>query len=348
MSLDSFDTLSRKPKKAKKAEPATPEPVAPEPATAEEPVAEPQPTAEPEPVAEAEPDAAPEPAAAREPEPAAASGGGLFSLKDELDLDDLVDKEDEAMEPVAAADQDVDDHGIDFDSISASSEAPEPVAAEPAASAEDALDETGMSWLQDEEPLKAAAASGGDDVESLFDEEDDFFDLAAELEEELGVEAMAQVDDGVSSLESQEGTLEEIIEGFKAGVAEHLSEEDYDTHFNLGIAYREMGLLDEAIGEFQVASKDERHLAESAGMLGMCFMEKGLPELAVRWYKKGLETPDINEDATLGLLYDLATTYESMGEPESAYRTFVEIYGINTNFRDVASKMQELAPQKPA
>jgi tetratricopeptide (TPR) repeat protein len=243
------------------------------------------------------------------------------------------------------------DDDFDFDIVES---IPQPAASAPAASApaaQDNLDETGMSWLQDETPVPSQAVAGkegGGDLESLFDEEDDFFDLAAELEAELGSEGMARVDTGVSSMESQEGTLEEIIEGFKQGVAEHLADEDYDTHFNLGIAYREMGLLDEAIGEFQVSSKDEHYLAESAGMLGMCFNEKGLPELAVRWYKKGLESPQINDDATIGLLYDLATTYESMGEPESAYRTFVEIYGINTNFRDAAAKMQELAPQKQA
>ena len=355
LSLDAFDAPTRRPRSVQdEPRPAAvdPEPVTPEPAVSE--LAATAPTSEPvsgpvipEVVAGGTAaESAPEPteADAEDIEPAAAepavaapaaSKGGLFSLKDELDLDDLVDQEDDE-EIVVAAGQETD--------------AVEDVASEPADSAEDSLDETGMSWLEDVEPVPAASESGEglEDLDSLFDEEDDFFDLAAELEEELGADAMARVDGDVSSLESQEGTLEEIIEGFKQGVADHLSEEDYETHFNLGIAYREMGLLDEAIGEFQVASKDEAHLADSAGMLGMCFMEKGLPELAIRWYKKGLEASEISEEATLGLLYDLASTYESMGEPESAYRTFVEIYGINTNFRDVAGKMQELAPQKPA
>ncbi|MEM9558246.1 MAG: tetratricopeptide repeat protein [Acidobacteriota bacterium] len=247
----------------------------------------------------------------------------LISLVDELGLDELDDTEDYGEATIAAA--------------------PTPPAPPVEAPPPDSLDETGMSWLDDAPPAETPAASS----DAIFDEEDDFFDLAAELEAELGSDA-ASIDLGgvSSSMEPQEQSLEEIIEGFKQGVAENLSAEDYDTHFNLGIAYREMGLMDEAIGEFQLASKDPRYLVESASMLGICFLEKGLPELAVRWYRKALEAPGVTEDATLGLLYDMGNAYVAMGDPDAAYRTFVEIYGMNTNFRDVSVRMQELAPQQ--
>lgn len=262
----------------------------------------------------------PEPAA---PTPAAPPPGivktSLASLVDELGLDDL--DEEEVTTPVKR-----------------------PVPHAPAAPrTPDPLDETGMSWLDDVGPapeVKTAQAPASS--ETIFDEEDDFFDLAAELEAEL--DAVDINDSLITSLQPQEQSLEEIIEGFKQGVAEHLSPEDYDTHFNLGIAYREMGLLDEAIGEFQLSSKDPRYLVESSSMLGICFMEKGLPELAVRWYRKGLESPQISEEVTLGLLYDMGIAYMSLGDYDAAYKTFVEIYGMNSNFRDTAGKLQELAP----
>src|SRR6185436_10350426 len=104
--------------------------------------------------------------------------------------------------------------------------------------------------------------------------------------------------DGVTIQSEQ--SLEDIVEGFKKGVAEHLSPTDYDTHFNLGIAYREMGLLDEAIGEFQIAAKDAGHLVLCCSMLGLCFLDKGLPELAIKWYRRGLEAPGLGEEDTLG------------------------------------------------
>ena len=193
-----------------------------------------------------------------------------------------------------------------------------------------------MSWL-DEVPQPEEEAD-------LFAGEDDFFDLGAELEQELTAEESLDHEDELL-ITSSEQSLEDIVEGFKRGVAENLSSEDYDTHFNLGIAYREMGLLDEAIGEFQLASKHPDYLVSCASMLGLCFLEKGLPELAVKWYSRGLEAPEISEEDQLGLLYDLGNAQAAAGDAETAYHTFVDLYGINTNYRDVVARLAELEPR---
>jgi tetratricopeptide (TPR) repeat protein len=199
------------------------------------------------------------------------------------------------------------------------------------------LDDTGgMSWLDEAEVGKDQAAAR---AASLFDDEEDFFDLAGELAQELSREPVFQGDE---QLIQQEQSLEEIVEGFKRGVAEHLSPTDYDTHFNLGIAYREMGLLDEAIGEFQLSAKDAHYLVSCCSMLGLCFLDKGLPELAIKWYRRGLEAETITEDDTLGLLYDMGCAYLAMGDNAGAYKTFVDAYGINTNYRDVVARIEEL------
>jgi tetratricopeptide (TPR) repeat protein len=204
------------------------------------------------------------------------------------------------------------------------------------------LDDTGgMSWL-DEADRGRPAQEGRSD--RLFDDEDDFFDLAAELEQELSRESVFQGGDGLLGQQTEQ-SLEEIVEGFKKGVAEHLSPTDYDTHFNLGIAYREMGLLDEAIGEFQIAAKEPSHLVFCCSMLGLCFLDKGLPELAVRWYRRGLDAPGVGEEDTLGLLYDLGSAYVGLGDKESAYKTFVDLYGMDTNYRDVVARLEELGPR---
>ena len=194
------------------------------------------------------------------------------------------------------------------------------------------LDDTGTSWL--DEVSARREAEGAEDAE-LFEEEEGFFDLGAELEEELSVS------DAVGTEQPSEQSLEEIVEGFKQGVAEQLSPEAYDTHFDLGIAYREMGLLDEAIGEFQVAAKAPHYLVQCCSMLGICFLEKGLPELAVKWYQRGLDAPGLSEADNLALLYDLGEVYRSTGDDETAHKAFVEVYGINSNFRDIATKVSQ-------
>jgi tetratricopeptide (TPR) repeat protein len=197
-------------------------------------------------------------------------------------------------------------------------------------------EEAGLEWLQ-----KAASDSAAPGI--LFEAEEEFFDLAAELEKEL-VEAGGGDGKGElpEPLSVEDESLADIVEGFKKGVAEVLSPEAYDTHYNLGIAYREMGLVDEAIGEFQMSAKDPAYLVDSCSMLGACFLEKGFADLAVKWYKRGLESPDLSEEESLSLLYDLGSVHALAGEREAAYGVFVEIYGVNSHYRDVVARIEEL------
>ncbi|MDP9192596.1 MAG: tetratricopeptide repeat protein [Acidobacteriota bacterium] len=176
--------------------------------------------------------------------------------------------------------------------------------------------------------------------ENLFADEDNFFDLAAELESELADEEEA------ISLSEEEQSLEEIFREFKKGVEQQLDSEDYDTHYNLGIAYKEMGLIDEAIGEFQLASKDPKRAVECASMLGLCFLEKGMPQLAIKWYRKGIEMPEVTEDEHVGLLYDLASAYQEVGDTDNAQKAFMEVYGMNSNYRDIVSRIKQLEDAK--
>ncbi len=177
--------------------------------------------------------------------------------------------------------------------------------------------------------------------ENLFSDEQKFFNLAEELEKDLGDEVPAEESSEINTPQG-EVSLEEIFREFKKGVEQQLSAEDYETHYNLGIAYKEMGLIDEAIGEFQLASKDPGRAVECCSMLGHCFLEKGMPELAIKWFQKGLESPGIAELATAGMLYDLAQVYQDTGDTDSAYRTFQEVYGLNANYRDVVRRVKEL------
>jgi len=195
-----------------------------------------------------------------------------------------------------------------------------------------------------EKPAEAAPAPVLDE-QSLFADEQQFFNLAEELERELAEETAPPEAPPMTGPES-EASLEEIFREFKKGVEQQLSAEDYETHFNLGIAYKEMGLTDEAIGEFQLASKDPERMVECCSMLGLCFLEKGMPQLAVKWYRKGLESPDIKEIETVGLLYDLGGVYQDMGDLELAYRTFLEVYGLNTNYRDIVNRVKDLEAVK--
>jgi tetratricopeptide (TPR) repeat protein len=168
-------------------------------------------------------------------------------------------------------------------------------------------------------------------------------DLGAELGDLFGAQAAVE-ESTLETVSAQLGDsgLAEIFKEFKRGVDQQLGKEDYDTRYNLGIAYKEMGLIDEAIAEFQLAAKDVGRLLECTSMLGICFLEKGMPKLAVKWFEKGLKAPGRTDEEYQGLRYDLALAHEASGDRDQALNLYSEIYGQNANFRDVAAKVQEL------
>jgi pilus assembly protein FimV len=182
--------------------------------------------------------------------------------------------------------------------------------------------------------------------EELFADEEQYIDLAKELEAELAAEE-AMVEEATGRGKG-EAILEEVFKEFQKGVEEQLSEEDADTHFNLGIAYREMGLLPEAIREFQVASRDTDYFVESCSNIGVCYQEQGMWPEATEWYQKALIAPDITPEARVGLRYDLAAAYQAAGDVEQAVDLFEEIVASGASYRDVVDRLAVLSEQRQA
>jgi hypothetical protein len=126
------------------------------------------------------------------------------------------------------------------------------------------------------------------------------------------------------------------------------TDEDPETHYNLGIAFREMGLLDEAIGELQKTCQAiDRgspfpQVMQTYTWLAQCFLDKGVPEAAIRWYDKALHTPGVDEETRTALHYELASAYEASSDRTSALKHFMEVYGRNIDYRDVAERIKPL------
>jgi tetratricopeptide (TPR) repeat protein len=151
----------------------------------------------------------------------------------------------------------------------------------------------------------------------------------------------------------ESGPLKEVFDEFRAELGEMgVEEEDLETHYNLGIAFREMGLLEEAISEFQKVAKASdrgrpfRYTMQCCTLLGLAFMEKGQPAIAAIWYERALQTPGNDPESTLALRYDLGVAQESAGEPEAALKSFSQVYAMNIDYRGVAERIAAL--QKPA
>jgi tetratricopeptide (TPR) repeat protein len=147
--------------------------------------------------------------------------------------------------------------------------------------------------------------------------------------------------------------LSELFEEFRmAEEGELASKEDYETHYNMGTAYKEMDLLDEAIQEFQkgvalVTQNDgTTRFLQCCNMLGHCFMQKGMAAAAIMWFKKGLESPGHSEEVYQALRYELGLAYEEKGDLNNARQLYTEVYGADVSYREVADKLRRLEGQK--
>jgi tetratricopeptide (TPR) repeat protein len=144
--------------------------------------------------------------------------------------------------------------------------------------------------------------------------------------------------------------LSEMFGELKQELEEELivGDDDPETHYSLGVAFREMGLLDEAIAEFQkVCVAIDRGKAftqpvQTYTWLAQCFLDKGVPESAIHWYEKALNLPGINEEGRVAIHYELGSACESAQDRPGALRHFTDVYSANIDYRDVAERIQAL------
>jgi tetratricopeptide (TPR) repeat protein len=193
-----------------------------------------------------------------------------------------------------------------------------------------------------EQRLKSVAEPANEprtsDTEVLFGE------VQIEQPSETAKSAPVSVRSGIDS------GLAEIFEEFRmeAEGESPLTEADYETHFNMATAYKEMDLLDEAIREFQLAARlttptdGTTRYFQCCNMLGLCFVQKGMAQAAVIWFRKALEVPGRNAEESKALQYELGSAYEQMGDLVNAVAAFTEVYGVDVSYRDIAERLSSL------
>lgn len=167
---------------------------------------------------------------------------------------------------------------------------------------------------------------------------DEGFDFAEKLAEELAeVAEIAPMDEGAEMID-----VETVFEQFKKGVAEQVSEDDSDTHFDLGIAYKEMGLLADARREFQVAMGDPRRRCLCWTMIGLIYMEEGQPRDAIEAFQSGLESPEKTPAEALGLHYELGFACEAASLLDQARLHYQFVFQRDPQYREVGQRLQRL------
>ena len=183
--------------------------------------------------------------------------------------------------------------------------------------------------MSDVESLEAEAKTK--EVESEGAEA--FFDLTSELASDL--DASAGGDGELMGFDS-------LIDSSQELMADEVADEDGQTHYDLGIAYKEMGVYDDAINEFMIAMKDEKKVFDAYSMVGLCYMEKAEFEDAISYFRAGLDTDGIPNAAEINLNYELGLACRAAGKLDEARDAITKVYSEDKTFREVEVIFTEL------
>jgi tetratricopeptide (TPR) repeat protein len=169
--------------------------------------------------------------------------------------------------------------------------------------------------------------------------EEEFFDLAAEILDE----GMLRATEGMPGLqEADRFRIDGIFSEFKKGIESQIDVEDTETHYNLGIAYKEMGLLDDAVAEFDRALNNPSRVIDCLTLKGICLAEKGSFEQAEQAFRAGLAHPGVSSDERLSLNYEMGLLFEAWSRPRQALECFQQVADADLFFRNVGDKVREL------
>jgi tetratricopeptide (TPR) repeat protein len=163
------------------------------------------------------------------------------------------------------------------------------------------------------------------------EEQEEYVNLASILSEELG-----------DQMEDSSGHEDTLLDGafkeLKKEVESTHNEKDMETHYDLGIAYKEMDMIPEAIKEFELASQGVTRFQDSVIMLASCYRSRGVMVTAIKTIQDALEDPRCQEDKRVPLLYEMAILVDLSGDKKKAGMLYEEVYQVEPEFRDVAKR----------
>jgi len=171
----------------------------------------------------------------------------------------------------------------------------------------------------------------------------DFVDLADWLRQDSAPRSTRMVARDDKRVGDEQADFTDMLEKFKAGVAANVDDEDFDSHYDLGIAYREMGLIDEAVAEFQKALRGAAHRIRAYEALGQCFIDRSEFDVAITVLSRSLREPGLEDDDLIGVLYLLGYAAEENGQPRDAAAYYQRVFAIDIDFRDVGDRLKSMS-----
>ena len=189
-------------------------------------------------------------------------------------------------------------------------------------------------------PPPAAAPRPANPAPALGDGE--FVDLGEWLRADEPVKSTRMRIDEQAPTGDEQADFNEMLKKFKAGVAENVDADDHESHYDLGVAFKEMGLLDDAIAEFQKALRAPGRRARTYEALGQCFMEKQQLPVALTILQRALGEPGVGDDQLVGVLYLLGYASEALQRRDDAVAYYQRVFAVDIQFRDVGDRLNAL------
>ncbi len=166
--------------------------------------------------------------------------------------------------------------------------------------------------------------------------QEEYVDFAGELSEALSEDEEASLPPDL------EPEVKQMLHELQRGIRDQLDVADYETHYDLAIAFKDLGLYDRAIGELRLAANDAAYRVRCASLLGLCYLVKGEPERAVEELLKGVAATEAGTEERWGILYDLATAYEALENGKKALETLLAVQSEMPKFRDIRARVRDL------
>lgn len=169
--------------------------------------------------------------------------------------------------------------------------------------------------------------------------EDEFVSLGDWLREEEEPKSTRMVVEEQEPTGDEQADFADMLRKFKQGVSANVDEEDHEAHYDLGVAYKEMGLLDEAISEFQKSLRGPTNRVRAIEALGQCFVEKVQLPVAATILQRALAEPGVTDESLVGVLYLLGTINEELDLLPDAKKFYQRVFAVDIQFRDIGKRL---------
>ncbi len=196
---------------------------------------------------------------------------------------------------------------------------------------------SGLDLISDEDQSAGFASE-----DQSLAPDDDFVDLGEWLERNRTPASTRMVAHDEEPENNEQRDFAEMLDKFKSGISRNVDEEDFESHYDLGIAFAEMGLVDEAIGSFQKAQRGTEQRVRASEAIGQCFMDKGEAAVAIAVLNKLLHEPGMSDSRLVGVLYLLGRAAESLGRSADASGYFQRVLAVQIGFRDASDRLSAL------